>query len=69
MQFPKRRVCSFFLVTIKIRTMDKVQKPSNSVCYTPSSEPYRIYMSTCIFNLHGVDVHIRTLNYVDFVNI
>jgi hypothetical protein len=23
--------------------MDKVQKPSNSVCYTPSSEPYRIY--------------------------
>jgi hypothetical protein len=26
--------------------MDKVQKPSNSVCYTPSSEPYRIYSST-----------------------
>jgi hypothetical protein len=24
--------------------MDKVQNPSNSVCYTPSSEPYRIYM-------------------------
>jgi hypothetical protein len=23
--------------------MDKVRKPSNSVCYTPSSEPYRIY--------------------------
>jgi hypothetical protein len=22
--------------------MDKVRKPSNSVCYTPSSEPYRI---------------------------
>jgi hypothetical protein len=22
--------------------MDKVQNPSNSVCYTPSSEPYRI---------------------------
>jgi hypothetical protein len=27
----------------RIRTMDKVRKPSNSVCYTPSSEPYRIY--------------------------
>jgi hypothetical protein len=25
--------------------MDKVRKPSNSVCYTPSPEPYRIYMS------------------------
>jgi hypothetical protein len=24
--------------------MDKVQKPSNSECYTPSSEPFRIYM-------------------------
>jgi hypothetical protein len=23
--------------------MDKVRKPSNSVCYTPSTEPYRIY--------------------------
>jgi hypothetical protein len=22
--------------------MDKARKPSNSVCYTPSSEPYRI---------------------------
>jgi hypothetical protein len=26
----------------KIRTMDKVWKPSISVCYTPSSEPYSI---------------------------
>jgi hypothetical protein len=24
------------------QTMDKAQKPINSVCYTPSSEPYRI---------------------------
>jgi hypothetical protein len=24
-------------------TMDKVQKPINSECYTPSSEPIRIY--------------------------
>jgi hypothetical protein len=23
--------------------MNKVRKPINSVCYTPSSEPYRIY--------------------------
>jgi hypothetical protein len=25
--------------------MDKVQKPSNSECYTPSSEHFRLYMS------------------------
>jgi hypothetical protein len=24
--------------------MKKVQKPSNSECYTPSSEPFRIYL-------------------------
>jgi hypothetical protein len=29
--------------TLKYRTMDKVQKPSNSECYTPSLEPFRIY--------------------------
>jgi hypothetical protein len=23
--------------------MEKVQKPSNSVCYTPPSEPFRIF--------------------------
>jgi hypothetical protein len=28
--------------------MDKVRKPSNSVCYTPSSEPYRIYFTFCL---------------------
>jgi hypothetical protein len=27
----------------KHRTREKVQKPSNSVCYTPLSEPYKIY--------------------------
>jgi hypothetical protein len=28
---------------LKYRTMDNVQKPSNPECYTPSTEPYRIY--------------------------
>jgi hypothetical protein len=27
----------------RIQTMHKVRKPINSVCYTPSSERYRIY--------------------------
>jgi hypothetical protein len=28
---------------LEFRTMDKVQKPSINECYTPSSEPYRVY--------------------------
>jgi hypothetical protein len=30
----------------KTETMEKVQKPSNSVCYTLSSEPFRIDVYT-----------------------
>jgi hypothetical protein len=37
-RFPKRCVFKF----LKYRTMGKVQKPSNSEYYTPSSEPFRI---------------------------
>jgi hypothetical protein len=38
--FPRRRVpCS-----VKYRTIEKVQKPSYSVCYTPSSESFRIHI-------------------------
>jgi hypothetical protein len=29
---------------IEFRMMDKVQKPSINECYTPSSEPYRVYV-------------------------
>jgi hypothetical protein len=28
--------------------MEKVQKSSNSKCYTPSSEPFRIYMEITV---------------------
>jgi hypothetical protein len=31
--------------------MDKVQKPSNNECYTPSSEPFRMYTITIIRNI------------------
>jgi hypothetical protein len=37
-QFPKCHVFDF----LEYQTMRKVQKPSNSVCYTSSSEPFRI---------------------------
>jgi hypothetical protein len=40
MQFPKRRV----FYSLEYRTMNKVENPSNSVCYTLSSEPFRIYL-------------------------
>jgi hypothetical protein len=30
-------------VHLEFRTMDKVQKPNINECYTPSSEPYRVY--------------------------
>jgi hypothetical protein len=40
---PVSETLCFSLVFRKIRTMDKVQKPNISVCYTPSSEPYSIY--------------------------
>jgi hypothetical protein len=38
-QFPKRRV----FYSLEYRTTEKVQNPSNSVCSTPSSVPFRVY--------------------------
>jgi hypothetical protein len=38
--FPKR--CVFWFVEIQM--MDKVQKLSSNECYTPSSEPFRMYL-------------------------
>jgi hypothetical protein len=46
--------------------MDKVQKPSNSECLTPSSEPFRIYQNNKlsarlengrIYNYYVTNVH------------
>jgi hypothetical protein len=35
-----------FSAFLEYQTMDKVQKHSNSECYTPSSEPIRIYLKS-----------------------
>jgi hypothetical protein len=44
--FPKRRVS-----TLKnTGRWKKVQIPSNSVCYTPSSEPFKIYLQQDLCN-------------------
>jgi hypothetical protein len=32
--------------------MDEVRNPINSVCYTPSSEPYRIFKECILLCLH-----------------
>jgi hypothetical protein len=41
-------------MSLEYRTMEKVQKPSNSECYTPSSEPFRIYWLDIIFSNFAV---------------
>jgi hypothetical protein len=42
-QFPKSR----FFYFLEYRMMGEVQISSNSVCYTPSSEPFIIYPKLC----------------------
>jgi hypothetical protein len=32
-----------FLSYLEVQTMDAVHKPSDAECYTPSSEPFRLY--------------------------
>jgi hypothetical protein len=59
-QFPKR--CVFYLV--EYRTMGKVQKPSNSEWYTPSSEPFRMYL---ILNVGQQDW--RLLPYIMWIRV
>jgi hypothetical protein len=39
----ERDPVSEMLCSLEYRAMDEVQKPSNPECYTPSSEPFRIY--------------------------
>jgi hypothetical protein len=46
-QFPKHCVLLRLLESL---TMDEVQKPNNPKCYTPSSEPLRIYLQKKIFS-------------------
>jgi hypothetical protein len=43
-QFPKR--CVFWY--LEFRTMDKVHKPSNSECYTASSEFFGLYCNLLV---------------------
>jgi hypothetical protein len=41
--------------------MDKVRNPSNSVCYTPSSEPYKSYFMLVIHKLLSVAEHLDVM--------
>jgi hypothetical protein len=48
--------------------MDKVQKLSNSECYTPSSEPFRIKCGFEVFTndvLHGTEFHNKQFKVMD----
>jgi hypothetical protein len=45
--------------------MGKVQKPSNSVCYTPSSEPFRtIALESIFLLLTDVNIYENVKNLV-----
>jgi hypothetical protein len=46
-----RNVVFFHCYVGKIRTMDKVRKPNISVCYTPSSESYSIYIDLLVCSI------------------
>jgi hypothetical protein len=46
--------------------MDTVQKPSNSKCHTPWSEPFRIYFILLIHNLYTQKNCIRFKNDHDY---
>jgi hypothetical protein len=61
-QFPKRCVFSF----LEYRTMLKVQEPSNSVCCTPSSDPFRIYFYVFIFCCVGCNTDLILTNCPSF---
>jgi hypothetical protein len=36
---------------LEVRMIDKVHKPIDSECYKPSSEPFRIYLLHCVFQI------------------
>jgi hypothetical protein len=52
-------VCSSYL---ELRTMATVQKPSDSVCYTTSPEPFRFYERSTMFMIGKEyrDMHLIT---------
>jgi hypothetical protein len=39
--------------------MDKVRKPNISVCYTPSSEPYSIYLNLLLHRCNSDNAYPR----------
>jgi hypothetical protein len=55
-RFPKRRVFYF----LEYRTMEKVHKPSNSDCYTPPTELFRIYVHMSAFYICQGPLSLRT---------
>jgi hypothetical protein len=48
--------------------MDKVRNPSNSVCYTPSSEPYRVFskLGKKAFSLQAIP-NVELFNFPNLV--
>jgi hypothetical protein len=57
-QFPKR--C--FLLYLEFQTINEVQNPSTSECYTPSSEPFRFYKTIFVSEIVIPLPRWRTVN-------
>jgi hypothetical protein len=53
-KFPKRHVFQY----LEFRTMDKVLRPSNFGCYTPSSKPFRLLREGCLVKYFECDQHL-----------
>jgi hypothetical protein len=51
------------------RTMDKFQNPSNSICYTPSSEPFKIYFQHYLRTKQTEVRHILTTRWIRSENL
>jgi hypothetical protein len=54
----------YLLFFVEIRTMDKVQKLSSNECYTPSSEPFRMYYLECWYDWHEPRMQRNHLTFV-----
>jgi hypothetical protein len=41
--------------------MDKVHKPSDSVCHTPSSDPFKVYIEVIVFKSISEFIFLKTV--------
>jgi hypothetical protein len=45
--------------------MDKVREPNISVCYTPSSEPYSIYLKNSFLEVKDCYIYVKSICFFE----